>query len=365
MALWKRGRRYWTQTMINGVRIRQPLCPVGSTRATTKWQEAVQLEKDVIKAALAGHLSAQDAPKKFVEACEKYLKSKEATANTTRAVEFDRERLEVVKRYLGDIRLSSITRETIETFQANRRLDGASNRTVNMDVGALRRVLKRFKHWHRLEDDVKMLTESGGAPIGRVLTDLEQQRLFEIAERNPEWTHVYCAAVLAANTSMRGVEIKHLRRKDVDLESKAVHIRKSKNEGSKRVLPLNDAALAAIKTMIERADKLEHSDPEHYLWCANQHHQFDPTMPGLKWDTAWRALRDAAGLKGLRFHDLRHTVVTRLLEAGEPDHVVESITGHLSRRMLEHYSHIRLDAKKRALDRLASGAKPRQRTKHG
>jgi len=45
-------------------------------------------------------------------------------------------------------------------------------------------------------------------------------------------------------------------------------------------------------------------------------------------------------------------VVTRLLEAGEPDHVVESITGHLSRRMLEHYSHIRLKAKKAALDRL-------------
>jgi integrase len=62
------------------------------------------------------------------------------------------------------------------------------------------------------------------------------------------------------------------------------------------------------------------------------------SQPGRKWDTAWRALSDAAGLSGLRFHDLRHTLVTRLLEAGEPDHVVESITGHLSRRMLEHYS---------------------------
>ena len=38
-------------------------------------------------------------------------------------------------------------------------------------------------------------------------------------------------------------------------------------------------------------------------------------------------------------------ISSRLLEAGEPDHVVESITGHLSRRMLEH-SHIRLNAKK-------------------
>jgi integrase len=66
---------------------------------------------------------------------------------------------------------------------------------------------------------------------------------------------------------------------------------------------------------------------------------------------------DASRLPGLRFHDLRHTVVTRLLEAGEPDHVVESITGHLSRRMLEHYSHIRLKAKKAALDRLDGSTK--------
>ena len=144
MALWKRGRRWWTQTMINGIRIRQPLCPAGSTRATTKWQEAVQLEKDLIKAAIAGKLGMQQGPKNLFEACDKYLAAKEATANTTRAVEFDRERLEVVKRYLGDIRLSSIHRETIEGFQAKRRVDGASNRTVNMDVGVLRRVLKRF-----------------------------------------------------------------------------------------------------------------------------------------------------------------------------------------------------------------------------
>ena len=34
------------------------------------------------------------------------------------------------------------------------------------------------------------------------------------------------------------------------------------------------------------------------------------------------------------------------------DHVLESISGHLSRRMLEHYSHIRISAKRQALDAL-------------
>jgi integrase len=126
------------------------------------------------------------------------------------------------------------------------------------------------------------------------------------------------------------------------------------------VIPLNDSAFEAVQRMIRRADLVGHAEPTHYLWCARQHHTLDPSKPASNWHTAWRALRDAAGLPGLRFRDLRHTVVTRLLEAGEPDHVVESITGHLSRRMLEHYSHIRPNARKRALDRLArssNGAK--------
>jgi hypothetical protein len=37
---------------------------------------------------------------------------------------------------------------------------------------------------------------------------------------------------------------------------------------------------------------------------------------------------------------------------GVADHVLESISGHLMRRMLEHYSHIRIDAKRQALDAL-------------
>jgi intergrase/recombinase len=51
-------------------------------------------------------------------------------------------------------------------------------------------------------------------------------------------------------------------------------------------------------------------------------------------------------------HHLRHTVITELAELGIADHVLESISGHLSRRMLEHYSHIRIDAKRQALDAL-------------
>jgi integrase len=104
--------------------------------------------------------------------------------------------------------------------------------------------------------------------------------------------------------------------------------------------------------MFERADLLGHTEPEHSLWPACEWGRYDATKPMLKWDTAWRALRDEAGLPGLRFHDLRHTVITELAEMGVADHVLEAISGHLSRRMLEHYSHLRVDAKRQALDAL-------------
>jgi len=217
----------------------------------------------------------------------------------------------------------------------------------------LMRVLKSAGRHLQLEDLVQHLPERQSL-IGRALTREEQKRLFEAAAKNPDWEHVYSAAALAANTSLRPVEVKHLRRGDVDLFKKILTVRRSKNQSSHRVIPLNAPALRALSRMVERADQLEHKSQEHYLWPACRWGRIDPKKPIAKWDTAWRALREAAKLPGLRFHDLRHTIITELAEMGVADHVLESISGHLSRRMLEHYSHIRLHAKREALEALES-----------
>ena len=69
----------------------------------------------------------------------------------------------------------------------------------------------------------------------------------------------------------------------------------------------------------------------------------------------------AADLKGFRFHDLRHTTITELAEAGASDATLMAIAGHVTRRMLEHYSHVRMQAKRAAVDRAEFGADgPRQ-----
>jgi len=51
-----------------------------------------------------------------------------------------------------------------------------------------------------------------------------------------------------------------------------------------------------------------------------------------------------------RLHDSRHTLITELAESGASDQTIMDIAGHVSRQMLKHYSHIRMKAKREALD---------------
>lgn len=343
MSLYKRAKKYWTAFVVDGVLFRKSL-------GTSDRREAIKVERDKIEEARRGSLTARASagPKTLFGAVDDYIAFKTARSRSPRTPELEAERLSIVKRHFGDVRLSGISAHSIAEYQNRRLAAGKSNRTVNMDVGALTRVLKHCGRWRRLREHVHLLPEPESM-IGRALTGEERDRLFSVALSNPEWEHVYCAAVLASNTSLRPVEVKHVRRRDVDLFKATVTVTRTKTASGHRKIPLNADALKALARMIERADALGFKSPDHYLWFKCQWGRFDPTRPMGKWDTAWRALRDKAGLPGLRFYDLRHTFITELAEAGVADFTMESMVGHLSRRMLEHYSHVRMNAKRNAL----------------
>jgi integrase len=150
--------------------------------------------------------------------------------------------------------------------------------------------------------------------------------------------------VLALNTTMRGCEIRGLRWQDVDLMSRTVVIRRAKTEAGDRVIPLNQDAMAAVLRLRERAQLLFGAalSPDWFvLPHAEGRMKPDPKKPMSGWRSAWRKIRNAAGLPGLRFHDLRHQAITELAESQASDQTVMSIAGHVSPSMLAHYSHVR------------------------
>ena len=96
-----------------------------------------------------------------------------------RTIELEEERLSLVKKHFGDVPLSAITAAAIAEFQRTRHEAGIANRTINMDVGVLSRVLKSCGRG-ALADHVGHLPERQH-PVGRALTAEERKRLFDAA----------------------------------------------------------------------------------------------------------------------------------------------------------------------------------------
>jgi integrase len=353
MALYKRGKAWHTDFAVNGQRFRQSL-------ETTDWREAQAKEKRLIAQASEGKVSfstQQFARLPFAEALERHLRDR-AVRVCHRSHVTESAHSKPLLEHFGATLLARIVAgpEPILSYIRKRKEAGISNTTVNMEIGILRRVLKRAKLWHLVEADVKRLPERHD--IGRAIPADAKMRLLRVAASRPEWETAYLASVLAFNTTMRGCEIRGLRWQDVDLMSHTVVIRRAKTEAGDRVIPLNQDAMEVALRLRERAQSLLGTDllPAWYVFPhAEGHTKPDPTKPMSSWRSAWRKIRNAAGLAGLRFHDLRHQAITELAESQASDQTIMSIAGHVSPSMLAHYSHVRLEAKRHALDALSSG----------
>ena len=378
--IYKRSGYWHLDVTVQGVRYREAL-------DTTDKREAKELEKDRVTAIKQGKGASKTgrefARKQFAEAAKVYLVERKPHVSE-RTVQFEKERLGPLRKHFGEKPLLRFKAEDIAAYQTARLAAGVSGRTVNMETGVLRRMLKRAKVWNAIAEDVKALPERQEA-VGRARPAELKRKLFDTAASKPEWLVGHCAAVLAVSTSCRGIEIRNLRWRDVDLFSRVATIRRSKTAAGHRTIPLNGDAMAALARLLERARALGSSEPEHYVFPACEN-RVEPAQPQKGWRTSWRKLvretarragreaaqaaidsggglraglaawrRAAAPFRGLRFHDLRHQAITEMAEAGASDATLMAVSGHMSRRMLEHYSHVRMAAKRTALDKLESG----------
>jgi hypothetical protein len=98
-----------------------------------------------------------------------------------------------------------------------------SGRTVNMECGVLRRMLKKAKLFVVLADFPKPFPEHEHE-IAKVLTAEAKRHLFAVAASKPAWMVAHCAAVLAASTTCRKIELRHLRWRGVDFFGRAIAI---------------------------------------------------------------------------------------------------------------------------------------------
>jgi integrase len=320
----------------------------------------------------------------FNDAADRYLEGRNLELS---AISKKKETQLLVKprKFFGQQAVGKMTGEQVLAFREWRVKGQVGPATINMEIGVIRRILKRAKRWHLVASDLKPLREP--RTIGRAMSLDEKLRLLRLAAKNPDWQNARLAAVLALNTTMRGCEIKQLRWRDIDLMGRTLTICKSKTAAGERVIPLNATAYATMLELRERAKKAKAVDPHHFVFPSCENGHIDPALPQKSWRSSWRKLTKTiecpqcgkvqdpgkvcsnneckaeidkvkSPTAGLRFHDLRHQAITELSESQASDQTIMSIAGHVSPRMLAHYSHVRLQAKRSALDALSARVVP-------
>jgi integrase len=260
-----------------------------------------------------------------------------------------------VKRHLGIVLAVEVAERTVKDYQSLRLKENAAPKTINEEVGFLLRLLGDrgdvIRGRLRRQKALKLSTHKR---IAKAFTTEEKDALLKAARTNRRSPSIYPALMLAFHTGMRSAEIRQLQWSRLDLEKGVLVVGESKTEiGRGREIALNsalrDALLEYEKWYRKRFGAVE---ADWFVFPFGKPFPKDPTRHAVSLRTAWTSAREKANVKG-RWHDSRHTVNTELDELGVGDETIRSILGwgHNS-SMRRHYSHIRLDAQRRALEGL-------------
>ena len=337
--IYKRGKQgtYWYRFRFAGRFIHEST----RTHSKTLAREAERNRRRELEERING-IRKRGLPPTFERASRGWLDNRghRVAANTQSVA---RLALKHLLPHFGAKLLCDITPEDIADYQRIRHQSGAQGRTVNIEIALLRQVLKAHGLWQPFMGHVRMMRERHD--IAKALTPEQEHALLRATGQADSACHT--ATVLALNTAMRKDEIRRLTWGQVDFEGRTVQVGHSKTDaGTGRLITLNPRAFEAL---VHWASRFPSAEPNHYVfpWCENRN--IDPTRPTKGWRTAWRHALKRAGFH-CRFHDLRVTCITKLAESQTSDQTIMSIAGHVSRRMLEHYSRIRIEAKRAALD---------------
>ena len=345
MSLQRRGKVWWYEFWFAGRRIQE------STKSTSKTiaKQAEQKRRRELEEGFNGLEDSRDEQIRLIhELAKQYLAS---YALRNRSAVFAQYAVNHVVEHIGDKMVVDVDEGTVRDYQDARLKEGAAPKTVNEEVGFLLRLLgergdivrARLKKQHALK--LKVRTK-----IAKAFSPREKQSLMDAA-REAKSPVIYPALMLALNAGMRSGEIRELRWEQIDLERRFLIVGKSKTEaGEGRTIPLNPALYDVLKEHAEWFQlRFGSIEPHWCLFPYGKANHLDPTRPITTLKTAWSNVRERSGVKG-RMHDSRHTLITELAESGAGDQTIMDIAGHVSRQMLKHYSHIRMEAKREALD---------------
>ncbi|MDP3609443.1 MAG: tyrosine-type recombinase/integrase [Nitrosomonas sp.] len=235
-----------------------------------------------------------------------------------------------IKAVFGHKRLNEITRQQVQSFHTALKEEGLAAATCNHHIKLMKHALNLAIDWGMLDKNpvarVPMFYEDN--KLEHYMDDVELNRLLTVLHTD-ENRPICQIALFLLSTGCRLNEVLSAKWSDVDM-SKGIFTIRATNAKSKKLrgVPLNESA-------IEILNQLDAQGKFEYLFVNRL-----TGMPYRNIHKVWHRLREKAGLKHLRLHDLRHQYASFLVNSGRTLYEVQQIFGHSTSVVTQRYSHL-------------------------
>jgi integrase len=323
MGLYKRGSVWWMSFTYQGKQIKKST-ETGDKRLANRIFDKVRGE--VAERKWFEKLPGED--RTFVEMMEKYMSEHSARNKAPRSHVRDKSLRDHLVGHFGDLTLAQITPSQISTYKTKRRGEGASPRTLNYELALMNHAFNlAIKEWEWVrENPVKKVSkEKVNNLIERWLTLEEEQKLLG---SSPRW--LKGIIIFAINTGLRQSEILDLEWARVDLSRRTITILEDQKNQGRDTLPLSEGGLAVLMERI----KVRRGETELVFFTRNA-----TRIGSRNLERAFYSAIKKSGINPLRFHDLRHTFATRLVQAGVDLYTVQKLGRWKSISMVTRYAH--------------------------
>lgn len=277
---------------------------------------------------------------------------------------------------IGDRKLDQIVRTTVKRLIADLHDKGLKRQTIH---NILTPVKKAFQE--AVDDSILKanpfsrtgeLTRSGEDRRVHIQPLTESEVVTVLGIARALCPSVYPLLLCAVRTGMRQGELIGLEWGDIDFRGRFIDVRRAMVWGKKsatkngkiRRVDVSDE-LHRVLAKLKEDRVLEALEKEKTLAA-----QVFLAPGGEPWDESnlrrtWRRCLDRAGMRKVRFHDLRHTYASLLGAAGAPPKYVQTQLGHSSIQVtMDIYSHLFPEGNRDWVNKLDSGGTPKENAPH-
>jgi integrase len=237
--------------------------------------------------------------------------------------------------FFGDDPIARVEQDDVEAFIARLRRSGLAPKTIRNVHGSLHTVFAYAVRRKKLARNVVSLVEPPAkmvSPDIHFLTLPDVQAVIRAVPPGEDWSAWEVALyATAAMTGMRMGELLGLQWGDVDWTAQKIRIRRAwvsnemgapKSRRSSRAVPMVGAVVAAL----DQLSKATHYGADDELVFGNVHTGLPPARSTV--NNRLQARLSKAGVRRIRFHDLRHTYGTLMAASGVPMRTLQELMGH-------------------------------------